>query len=335
MSDDGLMVLTAADVASLLAGEEATILDVVEAAYRTHGRGDSVLPHSCFLHLPGGRERIIALPAHLGGEFAVAGMKWIASFPGNVVHGRPRASGLVVLNSLATGEPRAIVEGSIVSAQRTAASAALAARVLHGTASPATLGCVGAGAINLETLRFLLHGWPEVERVLVYDLHAARAEAFVARATTMAPRVSVQVAGHWRRVMAESALVAIATTATKPYLDELGAGALRTVLHLSLRDLTPAVVLAADNVVDDVEHVCRADTSLHLAQQTTGGRAFIRCALADVLAGAQPPRRSYGALTIFSPFGLGILDIAVAKLVCDRAETRGVGTRIPFAAAAA
>ena len=101
MNEDSLVVLTGDEVASLLAEEDATILDVVEVAYRTHGRGESVLPHSCFLHLPGG-ERIIALPAHLGGDFAVAGMKWIASFPENVARGRARASGLVVLNSLAT-----------------------------------------------------------------------------------------------------------------------------------------------------------------------------------------------------------------------------------------
>src|SRR5678816_3758615 len=101
------------------------------------------------------------------------------------------------------------------------------------------------------------------------------AEAFTARATTMAPRVCFQVAGHWRRVMAESALVAIATTAARPYLDEVADGPLRTVLHLSLRDLDPGVVLAADNVVDDVEHVCRADTSLHLAEQVSGDRGFI------------------------------------------------------------
>lgn len=335
MSDESLVVLSAAEVAALLAGEETTLLDVVEAVYRAHGRGDSVLPPSCFLHLPGGRERIIALPAHLGGEFAVAGMKWIASFPDNLMHGRPRASGLVVLNSLTTGQPCAVVEGSLVSAKRTAASAALAARLLHGEASPSTLGCVGAGAINLETLRFLLHVWPNVGRVLVYDLHAARAQAFVAQATRRSPGVCFQAVGHWRRVVAESALIAVATTATRPYLDDVGDGPLRTILHLSLRDMDPAVVLAADNVVDDVEHACRAETSLHLAERMTGGRDFIRCALADVLAGTHAARRAYDALTIFSPFGLGILDIAVAKLVCDRAEARGLGTRIPFAAAAA
>ncbi len=335
MKETTLLVLTTAEVADVLRGEEALLMRLVESAYRTHGRGESVVPHSAFVRLPGGRDRIIALPAYLGGEFGVAGVKWIASFPGNHARGLERASGVVVLSSLTTGRPEAVVDAAVVSAKRTAASAAVAARMLHRGAPPSTIGVLGCGAISFETLGFLRQVWPERLDVLACDVSIARAERFVSLCRRSFAGVHVSVVSDWRALATRVELLSIATTAMAPYLDDLGAGAVRTVLHLSLRDIAPTAILAADNVVDDVDHVCRAETSLHLAERLVGDRSFIRCTLADVLAGAEPSATAYGRPTIFSPFGLGILDIAVAKLVCERAEARGLGTRIPFAAAAA
>jgi ornithine cyclodeaminase len=335
VKDSTLLVLTAAEVTDVVLGEEARLMGLVESAYRTHARGESVLPYSAFVRLPGGRDRIIALPAYLGGEFAVAGVKWIASFPGNHARGLERASGVVVLSSLMTGRPEAVVDAAVVSAKRTAASAAVAARVLHRDVQPTTVGVLGCGAINFETIGFLLRVWPAGFRVLACDIAATRAERFVARCRRAFAGLHVATVSDWRSLVAEVELLSIATTSMVPYVDRLDHDALRTVLHLSLRDLAPTVVLAADNIVDDADHVCRAETSLHLAERLVGDRSFIRGTLADVLAGTEPTATAYGRPTIFSPFGLGILDIAVAKLVCERAEARGLGTRIPFAAVAA
>ena len=88
------------------------------------------------------------------------------------------------------------------------------------------------------------------------------------------------------------------------------------MLHISLRDLAPEIVLASANVVDDVEHCLKADTSPHLAEQRTGARDFLHGTLDDVIAGrvTLPADRP----VVFSPFGLGVLDLAVGKYVYDR-----------------
>jgi hypothetical protein len=86
--ENGILVLGAEEVGALLAGREREMMAVVGLAYRAYGAGQSGLPHSTFLRFPGDdTNRIIALPAFLGDGFQVAGMKWIASFPGNVERG--------------------------------------------------------------------------------------------------------------------------------------------------------------------------------------------------------------------------------------------------------
>src|SRR5205814_4596495 len=128
-------------------------------------------PPSYFLRFPEKPDcRIIALPAYLGNGVGVAGLKWIASFPGNVQRGFPRASAVLVLNSCETGYPFAILESSILSAARTAASAALAAYWLNGQSRRAqSLGIVGNGFIARYVYDFLVDtGWTFKE-VRLYD----------------------------------------------------------------------------------------------------------------------------------------------------------------------
>lgn len=328
---DGILLLRGGEVAALLSGRESEIVNAVAGAYRVHGQARSSLPHSTFLRFPGDDlNRIIALPAYLGDGFDVAGMKWIASFPGNLARGLARASAVMVINSCETGRPTAILEGSVVSAQRTAASAALAARELTAGLGPIPeAGLIGTGLINFETARFLQSVLPSIERVLLYDLDPARAERFARRVEDELPGLGAEVVASRDELLARSRLTAFATTAGEPHVQTLApCPPGTTVLHTSLRDLSPEVILASDNVVDDPDHVCRARTSVHLTEQATGSRDFIRCTLADVLSGREPARPDPERTTVFSPFGLGVLDLAVAQLVLEGARENGVGTSI-------
>src|SRR4029453_16513525 len=155
-------VISGGQVQRVLQGQEKEIVELVEATYRLHGVGDSVNPPSYFLRFPDRpTSRIIALPASIGGDVRVDGLKWISSFPGNVAAGIPRASAVLILNDHDTGYPFAVLESSIISATRTAASAALAADWLsRDRGRPTRVGFIGTGLINRYVHTFLAGtGW--------------------------------------------------------------------------------------------------------------------------------------------------------------------------------
>jgi N-[(2S)-2-amino-2-carboxyethyl]-L-glutamate dehydrogenase len=353
-------VIPGAQVRRVLAGREQQIVELVEATYRLHSAGDSVNPPSYFLRFPDRpSSRIIALPASIGGELRVDGLKWISSFPENVVAGVPRASAVLILNDHDTGYPFACLESSIISATRTAASAALAADWLsrgrgsgdgRGGASggggasgrPARIGFFGAGLIARYIHTFLAAtGWT-FDEIGVHDLSAGSAAGFRGYLEQSGPQQSgpqqpgiqqpgipqpgtasrITVHDRAEDLIRSSDLIVFATVAGQPHVSEVSWFEHNPlVLHVSLRDLAPQILLASANVVDDVEHCLKANTSPHLAEQLTGSRDFLLGTLDDVMAGrvSVPADRP----VVFSPFGLGVLDLAVGKYVYDEAARCG------------
>jgi ornithine cyclodeaminase len=317
-------VVPGAQVQRTLRGREKQVVELVEATYLVHASGDTVNPPSYFLRFPDRPSaRIIALPASLGGDVRVHGVKWISSFPDNVAAGIPRASAVLVLNDHQTGYPFACLEASVVSATRTAASAALAADWLtRDRGRPVRVGFVGVGLIARYVHTYLTGtGW-SFEEVAVHDLSAASAAGFCGylERTGAAGRVTVHDSPE--AVVRASDLLVFATVAGEPYVSDVSAFAhCPVVLHVSLRDIAPEVLLASTNLVDDVEHCLKADTSPHLVEQLTGNRDFLLGTLADVMTGrvTVPDDRP----VIFSPFGLGVLDLAVGRFVHDEVARAG------------
>ena len=329
MSNNDVLIIGASDVEAALKGREESVLEAVQSAYETHSRGASSLPHSSFLRFPDSdKDRIICLPAYLGGDYELAGVKWIASMPDNVSRGMERASAVVILNDRVTGRPGAVLEGSIISKQRTAASAALASKVL-AQSEPQTIGFVGCGPINASVAQFLAIAWPNVRRFIAFDLDPARAEVFGEALLAQRPGADFKVAANLEEALSESPMVSFGTTAIKPYVKDLDvcpAGA--TILHVSLRDLAADVILSNHNVVDDLDHVNRAATSIHLASEKTGHTNFVHSSLGDILLGNTSLPERDDRKVIFSPFGLGVLDLAVANLVQKTLAENGGGTRV-------
>jgi 2,3-diaminopropionate biosynthesis protein SbnB len=324
---DGMLILKGGEVDRLLAGKERDLIDIVRQAYQAHARGNTSLPHSTFLRFrENQKNRIIALPAYIGDGFDVAGIKWVSSFPGNLDSGLDRASAVLVLNSMTTGRPFAIMEGSIISAKRTAASAAVAAECLLEDKNIDELAIVGCGLISHEILRFLRAAVPTIRKLLLYDLNIERARHFKRASADLVDRI--EIFDSIDAILQRAKLISFATTAARPHVLHAAFSNGALILHISLRDLSPEVILSARNIVDDADHVSREQTSIHLAEQLVGNRSFISCSIGDILIGKCIPDDKRRSLTIFSPFGLGILDIAVGGYIYQLGSEAGVGTLI-------
>jgi ornithine cyclodeaminase/alanine dehydrogenase-like protein (mu-crystallin family) len=184
------------------------------------------------------------------------------------------------------------------------------------------VGFFGTGLIARYIHTFLDGtGW-SFDEIGVHDLSAASAAGFrgYLEESGTAGRITVhESAGQLLRA---SDLVVFATVAGQPHVSDLAWLAHNPlVLHVSLRDLAPQILLASTNIVDDVEHCLKAETSPHLAEQLTGSRDFLAGTLDDVMAGRV--RIPADRPAVFSPFGLGVLDLAVGKYVYDELARSG------------
>ena len=324
-----LSIINGKTVFDVIRAHRDECIEVVRDAYLAHARGQTVNPDSYFLRFPGKPDcRIIALPAYLGDGFDVAGLKWIASYPGNIQRGFPRASAVLVLNNYETGYPFAILESSIISAARTAASAVLAAHWLSGQSRRAhSLGIVGTGFIARYVYDFLVGtGW-EIDEVRLYDMSRQESEKFRDTACHTEHHRAVTIVPDAAQLVKGCDLILFTTVASRPHIDDVTLFEHNPlVLHISLRDLAPEILLGSQNVVDDVEHVMKADTSPHLAEQKAGNRSFVTGSLADIMTGRRSVNRSRPI--IFSPFGMGILDLAVGKWVYEQAVAGGQELRL-------
>src|SRR2546428_1823727 len=237
-----LSIINGKSVFDIVRAQRSECVRIVQEAYLAHADGQSVNPDSYFLKFPGKPDcRIIALPAYLGNNFDVAGLKWIASYPANIQRGFPRASAVLVLNNYETGYPFAILESSIISAARTAASAALAAHWLSGESRRAhSLGIVGTGFIARHVYEFLVDtGWT-IEEVRLHDRSPLESEKFRNTACRLEQHRTVTVVRDVAQLVRAWDLIFFTTVASTPHIADATLFEPNPwVLNLSLRVLPP------------------------------------------------------------------------------------------------
>jgi N-[(2S)-2-amino-2-carboxyethyl]-L-glutamate dehydrogenase len=335
--DTSFRYLSQEDVVAAGGLDMAAVVDVIERAFRVKADGQVVMPPKVMITWsdePGTEElhgRIMAMPAYVGGEFDVAGLKWIPSVPENPErNGLPRANALVLLSARETGLPLAVMDGTIVSAMRTGAVTGVAVR--HLARDDDAVACLlGAGVLahtQLDALRVVM---PALREVRVYDPNLERAARFADR-QSQATGLDVSAAGSAEEAVRGAQVVVPATMAVEPTFEPGWLDPGVTVVLVSSLDGPESLHAVTDLlVVDDWEHesthegryACRLVEAGIL--DAAGGEAV---ELSDVVAGRHPGRTAPGQRIVVSPVGLGMDDVTTAKYVLDRAAAAGLGTEL-------
>ena len=279
--------------------------------------GDFVQPLKPYLRFGADENRIIAMPAYIGKEFEMAGIKWIASFPGNRKSGNARANSVLILNDANTGKPLTIMNTTYPSIIRTAAvSGVLIKRYVKSKGKrKVKIGVIGFGPIGRN-------------HVIMCDsiLHSVDAEYYVFDVEDverdMIPvkiQDKVKLVGKWEDAYKDCDIVITCTTSRERYIDKKPLdGSL--LLNVSLRDYKRNIFEYVKNaiIVDQWEEVCRENTDIEQFYLACGLKKENVYTLTDVVGGNIFDKLANEQTIMFNPMGLAVFDIAIGKYLLYR-----------------
>lgn len=330
MIDTTSLLLTQADLQRCGATDIDRVGAALEQCLIAHEAGTFTAPPSSFLkrpECPHVADRIIGLAGHLGAPFDIEGLKWVASAHQNPERGLPRANAVIVLNDPETRLPLAIMEGGLISAMRTAVVQALAARYLARPDST-SMGLVGAGRIGALTVWAIKQWFPDISTIRVFDLSARKAHALCEHMAGL--NIAVEAVSSFNEALIPADIGIAATTAFDPWVTPECFKEGSLFLNVSLMDPTFDMVGLADKIiVDDWEQCIHSDRVLaRMHREGLVDRNSIHGEFGEIISGKLPGREFPEERIFFNPFGLAIEDLAVSKMVYDRAIELGVGQRI-------
>ncbi|MDO7906252.1 2,3-diaminopropionate biosynthesis protein SbnB [Paenibacillus sp. JX-17] len=299
------------------------LIEIIENVVKIKAEGDCVHPLKPYLRFRDPGNRIIAMPAFVGGSINMAGIKWIASYPDNIRLGLPRAHNTMILNDPATGEPAAFIHSGLLSALRTAAVSGSMIKAFTSSrpSNQLRLGIIGWGPVgrnHLEMCIALLGD--KLKRISLYDLMPIDLDT-----VPEAVRARTAIADDWRQVYQDADIFITCTVSNHRYIDEPpGKGAL--LLNVSLRDYKPesAAHLQAI-VVDDWQEVCRENTDMEQLHLQYGLQESGVITLEDVICHDGLAALSKEEPVFFNPMGLAVFDIGIAALYLQEALRSGKG----------
>lgn len=325
MTEKKLLYLSQADVeASGLT--MARIIKELEVAFKEKGEGRIEMPPKPGIHPGGGDNFIHAMPASIP-ALRSAGVKWVSGFPENSRRGLPYITGLLILNDVETGLPISVMDCVWITAMRTGAATALAAKFLARSDSRIVgmLGCGVQGRSNVQALNELF----ELEKVMAYDIDAAAARDY-ADEIEESLGLDVAIVDSPNQAVTNCDIVVTAGPILKVPHATIQAGWFDSGAFASLVDFDS---YWHPDAMREADKFCTDDTPQLRHYQEVGyfqDIPEVHADLGELATGKKPRRETSEERTMTVNLGLAIDDMAVAPLVLRQAIERGIGTWLPL-----
>jgi ornithine cyclodeaminase/alanine dehydrogenase-like protein (mu-crystallin family) len=312
------LLLGRADVERLMT--PAVCIGAVEDAFRRHALGETSPPGILGMHVGAGSFHVKA--AGLDGAFAA---KLNANFPGNPARGLPTIQGVVIVSDAQDGRLLALMDSMAITALRTAAATAVAAKYLSRESSETLLIC-GCGAQAPAQLAALL-AVRRPKRVLAYDQDMKRASA-LAGATPVS---------DLKEAVAQSDIIVTCTTARRYFItrDMVRPGTFIAAVgadHEEKQEIEPQLMARAKLVTDLTEQAAAIGDLHHAIDAGVMSLDDVHAQLGEVVAGRKPGRARDDEITMFDSTGTGLQDAAAAVAVFRRAARERSSRTFDFSA---
>ena len=310
-------------------------IEAMEAVLMGLARGECTLPLRQIMWLAEKVGAMGLMPAYWS-TAGVIGLKAVTFFPGNEGTELDTHQGAVLLYDGKNGRLLAIVDGTSITALRTAAVSGAATRALAKKDSK-SLAILGSGVQAGTHLQAMLLSRP-IEHVKVFSKTPAQAERF-ASAATKRHSIPVEAATSAKEAVMDADIICTTTSSNEPVLfgEWLGVGVHINAVGTSVsfaRELDGVAVQRSRLYVDRRESALNEAGDFLLAKKDgLVDDDHIVGEVGEVLVGRVDGRSSNEQITLFKSVGLAVEDLAAAKHVYDKALTTGVGTTVELGGA--
>lgn len=325
----GALLLSRTAVERLLSLDDC--IAAVEDAFRQHALGNTPSPGLLSMHVPDGSFHVKAAP--LTAERAYFAAKLNANFPQNSArHGLPTIQGLVAVCDATDGSPLAVMDSMALTALRTGAATAVAAKYLSRADSTTALicGCGGQAAAHVRALLRVRR----ISHLRAYDQDVDKARLFADQIRDEAAIEAAPVE-DLHAAVAASDIVMTCTTAQRYFIDRdmvrpgtfvAGIGA----DNENKQELDPLLLAQSTVVAGSIEQ-CAAIGDLHHAIDAgVMSRADVHAELGQIIAGLRRGRAAEGEIIVFDSTGTALQDVAAAVAVYRHASQSGTAPRFSF-----